>query len=365
MKKLVLLLLMPMGLMAQEVEVEVKKDTTDNTTTIIVESTEETTEETTTVEAEITIDENESLVGMIATIVNTSKEEAEALEAEIEAIQAQVEAGEITQEEAEERIEAATEAFEEKMEAISEEADDWGEAFGKRMESHFDTDMDEDHDYDDSKTTTWEAAEIGFGTVQLWLPDTTVANAQGHLNPYKSNYFSWHSSTKTLIGGPKSPFVFQFGLGWTWNEMHFKNSHNIAKVNPADSGYAAFVPTSYSNLTKNRWNLGYFEAVSMLHLDLSSFNYVDDGFSVGFGLYGGARVNSYTVIKGVDANDEKFRVKTSNSFYTAPYKAGTILQVGYGTTKLNARYDITPMFQNGRFAEDVRMVSLGLTFVLD
>ena len=347
------------------------------------------------------VDPEAGLMEAITEIVKISTAEAAKLSAQIAEIQALVEAGTITDEEGERRVEELTEDFEQRMENVGESMEEWGEEFGQRMEAwgeefgkkweskdkeleaviekdlekglklDFDLDTEEQEDEEEAPK---KSSKVKFTDLELHFGANSLRDASGMATATENYLSGWESlnsrvfvGTKRKIFGPASPLLLQTGIGFEGIILGFTEENTIVKVPGAGNDDATTEiagVTGLSNVRRNRWEQAYIEVPAMLMLDFSPRGKVNKSISVGFGGYGGIRLDSKAFVLGNDAEGERTMIQTTSNFNTHLLRYGLQAQVGYKAFKVTGRLDARPLFQEGAFNEEVYIGSLSLGIAL-
>lgn len=317
--------------------------------------------------------------------------------------------GEITEEEAEverdevfERTEARMDALGERMDAMGEEMDArmetyseqwerWGEEYGEqwerwaeRWEDEADSngtaeapamppmpplmppmpgveDPDTDHDHSKKKKRkkprTETVIDIHYG-MNNWLNGSgQLSGGAAELETWKSDVFELGMSGKTRIGAQNSPLYFKWGGSFTWHDFRLKGDRLVEKGPDA----VAFVDTALS-ISKSQLEVAYFNIPLMLQLDFSKKG-MDNGFTLGVGGYGGVRLGTHRELRYNDLSGDKVKVEQRNNFFMNDFRYGLMGQIGYGSFKVTAQYDLNTLFKENKGPDyQLASVSIGFTF---
>lgn len=142
------------------------------------------------------------------------------------------------------------------------------------------------------------------------------------------------------------------GLGAEWNNYHFDNGNNIAKVN----GVIEELPLTYPDIQKTRLQTTYLRAPLMLEFQIPAGKkriYLAAGPVAGVKLFSNTKV----VYK---ANGDKQKVKDKDDYNISPLRYGFTARAGYRGLRLFANYYMTPLFETGKGPE-LYPFSVGLT----
>lgn len=364
------------------------------------------------------------MIGMMTKQVVKMQREHKAAQAKIEAMHKN---GEISAEEAEERMEEAQERLEEGMEVFEEAMENWGEAYGSRMEAWGEqyaaqmenweaqvekaeesgapvppmppvpplpplpnspdapgapgAEMDKDKDKiielrfknleekghpDKSKSLdrTEGYLDLHFGFNQnLEDQQFLIEDEPGEQNIWKSTSFQLGFGGKTRLGNPYSKSYLKWGGEFSWHNFRLTDNYyldqnaNNALYSQADSG---------TNFTKSKYHIAYFNLPVMYQLDFSEVGERDESWTFGVGGYAGVRINSKRELEYTTANLEEVEETAKADFYTTRIRYGVMAQVGYGSFKISASYDLNPFFRESRgpVPGNYNMVNLSVGFTL-
>ena len=335
-------------------------------------------------EVEVEIEPSANFIEALSKVIAVSTAEATKLAAEIAAINAQVEAGTLSREEGDDAIETLEAQFENRMENVGSEMEDWGESFGERMEAwgeRLEAKLEGNDTVDldlgvhlkkerKSDKTAFSTFEMRLGhNAFLSSPQLAQVDQSAALN---SNTRAWQSTDFTMvigrkhkIGGPASPVILNWGLGFQMNNFTFKGDERLVKTTDLTTGNSvttfAALP-EFSQVNTNQWTLSYIHVPLMLQLDGSKRGKVDKSITAGIGVYGNLGLGSMTYVRGRDLEEERLIVNTYNNLNTRTFRYGLMGQVGYKSLKVTAQLDAAPLFQQGAFNEDVYIGSIGIGF---
>ena len=82
----------------------------------------------------------------------------------------------------------------------------------------------------------------------------------------------------------------------------------------------------------------------MLQLDFSREG-TDKGLTIGAGGYGGVRLYTLRELRYEDLNNESNWEYNYNNYFMNNWRYGLMAQLGYGSFKLTAQYDMNPLFR--------------------
>lgn len=172
---------------------------------------------------------------------------------------------------------------------------------------------------------------------------------QYELRPLGSRYFNvmlWQRIP--IVNGKRAKLNLQYGVEGVWNNYMFDN--NTVASRGADG--VVFAPYA-EQLSKTK--LTTFAVQVPVIPRLSFYNASGrKTFHIGLGGFVGYRLDSYTKIKR--ENGDKSR--EHNSFYLNSLRYGLVGLIGLQGTSLFVKYDLNPLFQDGK-GPDVRSISFG------
>lgn len=335
--------------------------------------------------------------------------------------------GEISDEEAEERMEEAQERLEESMEVFEEAMENWGESFGARMEAwgeqyaaqmeqweaevekaeeageatppmppvpplpetpvtpqspkdaqvekeeekiiEFRFKDDEEEEVDEHKksvslerTETYLDLHFGFNQ-NLEDQQFLIEDEPGEQDLWKSTSFQLGLGGKTRLGSPYSKSYLKWGGEFSWHNFRLTDNYfldqdaNNAFYNQADSG---------TTFDKSKYHIAYFNLPVMYQLDFSQMGERDESWTFGVGGYAGIRLNAKRELEYTTTNSEEIEETAEADFYTTRIRYGVMAQVGYGSFKVSASYDLNPFFRSGRgpVPGDYNMINLSVGLTL-
>lgn len=326
--------------------------------------------------------------------------------------------GELTAAQAEEQREAATEKMEDDIEALSDEIENWADRYGEQVEE----------DAEDAGTwkAQWEAnaekyeaqappaptgapvppKERNGATIVITDDGVTFENNEDWdtdkmkdaREKYKSNqtigYFEWYfgwnnwfnadgmatdlktAQTTELDFWPSMVWGFGFGgrtrLGssqihvrygtqFNWQYYVFKGNNIIMKDANIDG--ITIMPDVTKNYSKSSLRSVFWDFPLLLEWDASRPG-KSNGFSLAAGGYGGLRMGTRNKQKYDDFNNDAAKNKIYNDYYTNQWRYGLMGQIGIGTFKITAKYDLSNLFRQDKATPDYQVGSITLGWVL-
>lgn len=223
-------------------------------------------------------------------------------------------------------------------------------------------DNDDDDDDEDRKTDKIERtvgySDINFGFNQILEGGQyQVIDEPAEQQFWKSTTFELGGGWKTRIGSPYSKVYLKYGGEFSWHNFRLKGNNIISKEQGTTEG-ASFSADSNS-ISKSKFEIVYFNIPVMLQLDLSKVGDVDESFTLGVGGYGGIRLTSRRRLEFNDFEGSSVESEIKNDFFSNPFRYGAMAQVGWGSFKLTAKYDLSTFFEaNKDFNKDFQMASV-------
>lgn len=188
-----------------------------------------------------------------------------------------------------------------------------------------------------------------FG-ILLGLNNWDNATQTPELNQLGSRFFAldWRHNDR-LITGRQVDFALGSGVQIAWNNFMLENDTRFVEgVDGVSTFQSLLLPVEKSKLTVARVEIPV----------LLQVGFKESGLQVGFGVYGGLRVNSYQKLKSSRENEEKVK----EDFNLNPFNYGFLAEAGrkHGV-KLFAKYDMTNAFRDTN-AMNGQVFSAGLRF---
>lgn len=218
-------------------------------------------------------------------------------------------------------------------------------------------DSEKEHKTDKIERTVGYS-DINFGFNQLLEEGQyQIVDEPAEQEFWKSTTFELGGGWKTRIGSPYSKIYLKYGGEFSWHNFRLKGNNIISKVEGTVNG-ASFSADSNS-ISKSKFEIVYFNVPVMLQLDLSKVGDVDESFTLGVGGYGGFRLTSRRRLEFNDFEGSSVESEIKNDFYSNPFRYGAMAQVGWGSFKLTAKYDLSTFFELDKdFNKDFQMASV-------
>jgi hypothetical protein len=177
-------------------------------------------------------------------------------------------------------------------------------------------------------------------------------NAPYGLRPLGSRYIAVGNEFRTRIGGRKSPLYLKYGLEFSANNFMFNRDVQIQR-----GLEAVEFPEAMRNLRKSKLTVWY---LSVPVMPMLNFGPRDNAkFRIGIGGFVGYRVHSYSKIVYFENGRRKEHER--DNFYLNNFRYGLMGQVGIGDVNLFVKYDLNPLFVEGRGPE-LNTLSFGVRF---
>lgn len=198
----------------------------------------------------------------------------------------------------------------------------------------------------------WIDVHFGFNN---WVTNDFALN-EGNAEAELLRSWAWKFGMGGKYRLSKTPLVFQYGLQFSVHRLGL--SDNNALVKSANS--VDILPLENVDMIRSQVVVSYMNIPLMVHLDFSDYG-IDNGITFGFGGEVGLRINGYQRQIFNDQFGDEMRVKSTGNYNFQTLRYGLAAQLGYGSYKLSAGYDLNPVFANG---PEGRMVYLLFGIVL-
>lgn len=322
-------------------------------------------------------------------------------------IDARLEAGTIDEETAENEREVATETMEAKVEELSAKMEEWSEQYEESMEEwaegqeqhwemwaeKWEEDaeraeeeaerverehviiLDEDgvrindnveeeiiitDECEDCYTSNRGIVGFHFGVNQMFNPDNQIASGEAEVKLFSSWAYDLELGHQVRLGST-SPVFFQYGLNFSWHSIQTKSS--LQKLDdPIDGPTAVFQARTDQNITETDFNIVYMDIPVMFMLDFSGKE-MGEGISFGVGGYGGIRLDAHRDSEYTDFHGDRVEEVINDNYFSNQFRYGAMAQVGYGSFKVTARYDLNPLFRSDLNTPDYNIATLTVGFV--
>jgi len=211
-----------------------------------------------------------------------------------------------------------------------------------------------------SRTEDYFDIAYGFNQ-QLEDGQFIIENVPGELDFWRSNSFNIGFGYKTRIGNPYSKLYIKYGIDFSWHNFAL-TGQNILETS-ADSSFYLNTGTTIE-YDKNEYDIAYFNVPLMLQLDFSKSGDRDESWTIGVGGYGGVRMFAERELEYSASPYNSVEEEAKADFFTNQFRYGALAQIGYGSFKITASYDLNEFFEPNKGPGNYNManVSLGFTF---
>jgi predicted RNA-binding protein with RPS1 domain len=305
-------------------------------------------------------------------IENVTREEKTALKAEVEAVNLLLERGEINMAEADERkmklaqaraknIETGVGAAQEELnELIKDKVDgkirerDSVGRFSISIKSPAKPKDPKKNAKPDSRTTTQFIFATGANNV---VTNGNVSHSDFQFN--KSMFYEWGLSMSTRLLNNNNLLQGKYGLSLMYNNL--RPTENRYFVTDANQTYLV---QSDVALKHSRLRNVYLSVPVHLEFDFGRQT-ADAGFKkqqgwrMGIGGYGGARIKSKQVLR-YELDGDDITEKRKGDFNATSWIYGVSSYIGYKNVGLYVKYDLNPLFEHN--LTDQNNVSMGIRF---
>jgi hypothetical protein len=337
--------------------------------------------------------------------------------AEIDGINTKEKEGELTSAQAAEQREVASEKMEDAIDELSDEIENWADRYGEQMEENaedpnawkaqWDANAEK---YEANAPPTPPNAPVpppAKKATMVVITDDGVTiesnedwdtdKMKDARDKYKANqtigYFEWYfgwnnwfnaagmatdlktAQTTELDFWPSMVWGFGFGgrtrfgnsqihirygTQFNWHYYVFKGNNIITKDANIDG--ITIMPDPSKNYSKSSLRSIFWDFPLLLEWDTSRPG-KSNGFSLAAGGYGGLRMGTRNKQKYDDFNNDDTKNKSFNNYYTNQWRYGLMAQVGIGTFKVTAKYDLNYLFVQDKTTPDYQVGSLTLGWV--
>ena len=148
------------------------------------------------------------------------------------------------------------------------------------------------------------------------------------------------------------------GLGFEFNNYHFRNGNTIQVVDGITVNDDSYVLDPEKNVTKSRLSTTYITAPLLLEFQIPTSYRHRIYFSAG--IVGGVKIGSHTKIKYEGVNDGKDKIR--NDYNLAPFRYGFTSRIGYRGLSIFATYYPIQLFEQGK-GDEVYPFAIGLRLI--
>ncbi len=170
---------------------------------------------------------------------------------------------------------------------------------------------------------------------------------------FSSNHLSVAFQKGLQLGSNQSPWRAQGGLEVAWYYYRFQNDAYIQQGEQEITFESNGFELSRNQLTCLQVNLPISLRYEFLDAEYKKKMHLTIGF------YAGYIIRRYARARFEDADSNTRDIYTYNDFYLNPWQWGMQAEWGYGYLHLFAKYQISPLFQEGR-APAAQVFTMGL-----
>lgn len=213
-----------------------------------------------------------------------------------------------------------------------------------------------------SISRTEDYLDIAYGfNQQLEDGQFLIEGTPGELDFWRSNSFNIGFGYKTRIGSPYSKLYLKYGIDFSWHNFALTRNE-VLEMDTAGSFFTNLGPAN--SYEENEYDIAYFNIPLMLQLDFSDAGDRDESWTIGVGGYGGVRLMAERELEYTTPIYDEVSEEVKADFFTNQFRYGVMAQVGYGSFKVTASYDLNEFFQanKGPAVYNMANVSLGFTF---
>jgi len=230
---------------------------------------------------------------------------------------------------------------------------------GKEFYSE-DDDDDRDSDFTYKKKPRFEGHWVGFewGFNGFMDPNHSI-NMKDDLKYLELRQGrSWNINLNILqysLGFGTDKIGLVTGLGFEFNDYHFRNKTNIKVDNGVTVVDSFYIQNNY-NVTKTNLSTSHLTIPLLLEFQIPTYK---DKHRIFFstGVIGGVRLGTHTKVIYADNNEKKDKVK--DDFNLSAFRYGLTARLGYRGLKLFANYYPTALFEKDKGPE-IYPFSVGL-----
>ena len=235
----------------------------------------------------------------------------------------------------------------------------------KKYESYEDDD-DEDWDEDDDRDSDftyrkkpkfeghWAGFEWGFNGFMDPNYSINMKDDLKYLELRQGR--SWNLNLNIMqysLGFGTDKIGLVTGLGFEFNNYHFRNNTNIHVVDGITVVDSTYIDM---NVTKTKLATTHLTVPLLLEFQIPTYNDRHRIF-LSAGVIGGVRIGSHTKVVYEDNNDKKEKVR--DDFNLSAFRYGLTARIGYRGLKLFANYYPTALFEKDKGPE-IYPFSVGL-----
>lgn len=177
-----------------------------------------------------------------------------------------------------------------------------------------------------------------------------------------SHFYEWGLTWNTRIAKENNLLHFKYGVSVMYNNLRATENRRFV-----DNGITTDLEVNPLHMKESRFRNVNVVVPMHLEFDFSGKTVTDDktyfnthqGVRFGIGGFAGLNVKSKQIIK-YDMDGYKTREVTKGNFNANDFIYGVSTYIGYRSTSLYLKYDLSPLFQDN--AIDQNNISLGIRF---
>ena len=183
---------------------------------------------------------------------------------------------------------------------------------------------------------------------------STPSGVPYELRPFGSRYFEFAFKKETRLGGEKSKFYLNYGLGFSWYNFMLDTDFKFENVD----GQIQFTQlmdddNEVISLKKTKLVASYVNIPVMLMTKT-------DNFRFGLGGYVGYRLGSHTKVKYLDDNGDWQKDKDFGNFNLNNLRYGLQTEIGVKGITLFGKYDLNELFDSNSGAPKLNAFAFGI-----
>ena len=199
----------------------------------------------------------------------------------------------------------------------------------------------------------WEGIEFGFNSFaktdySMYSPayNNFMSLNQGKSLEFNLNFYELN------IGLSKNYVGLVSGMGLSFNNYRFENPYTLQQ------GQNMTLPVllEENNLSKTKLALSYLNVPLLLEFQIP-VNHNEGRLFINGGIIGGVKIGSHTKVKYGEKKD-----KDRSGFNINSFNYAATARIGYKDICLFAKYNLTPLFENGKGPE-LTPFTIGISFL--
>lgn len=191
-----------------------------------------------------------------------------------------------------------------------------------------------------------------FANQGKYLNPPTGEEINYDLRPIGSRYLALTFRRNTQVGGAKSPFHLQYGIGFAFNNYMFEKDIQLLDIEDR-----VVFQKHETSLDKSKLAVVSAELPVTAVLQFTNKK-GKDSFQIGAGGFAGYRLSSHTKVK-YEFEDRTRKDKEKGNYNLEDFQYGLNFQVGYGSVVLFGKYHLNDLFKENRGPE-VNVLGFGI-----